>query len=100
MTRTVWSEEMVNSIKPELVAPLVCALCSETPPTSGQLYEAGSGAFMAYRWQRARGVDFEHEKGVPEVEEVAKVRPTPYLSLSVNPPSVVADYSAGLQPNH
>ena len=76
MTRTIWTEEMVDAIKPELVAPLVAALCCETPPpATGQLYEAGSGAFMAYRWQRARGVDFEHEKGVPEVEDVAKVCP-------------------------
>lgn len=74
MTRTVWPEDKVAQIKPELVAPLIAALCSETPPANGQLYEAGSGSFTATRWQRARGVDFDHEKGVPEVEEVAKVR--------------------------
>lgn len=74
MTSTVWPKDAVDSIKPEFVAPLVSALCSENPPSTGQLYEAGSGAFMAIRWQRARGVDFDHEKGVPEVEEVAKVR--------------------------
>lgn len=73
MTRTVWTDSAVNSIKPEFVAPLVAALCSEKPPVTGQLFEAGSGGFMSTRWQRARGVDFEHAKGVPEVEEVAKV---------------------------
>lgn len=73
MTRTVWPEDAVNAIKPEFVAPLVSALCSENAPVSGQLFEAGSGGFMSTRWQRARGVDFEHEKGVPEAEEVAKV---------------------------
>lgn len=84
MTRTVWAEEQVNQIKPELVAPLIAALCSEQAPATGQLYEAGSGSFAATRWQRARGVDFEHEKGVPEVEDVAKVGRTslPYRSCA------------------
>jgi multifunctional beta-oxidation protein len=59
-------------MKPEYVAPLVVALCSEKPPANGQLYEAGTGWFAATRWQRTRGVDFEHEKGVPSVEDVAK----------------------------
>jgi len=72
MTRTVWAPEMVEAIKPEYVAPLVSALCSGTPPATGQLYEAGCGKFSATRWQRARGVDFDHSKGVPSVEEVAK----------------------------
>ena len=73
MTRTVWPEEMVQAVKPEYVAPLVAALCSEKPPATGQLYEAGSGWFAATRWQRARGVDFEYKNGIPQVEEVAKV---------------------------
>ena len=74
MTSTVWPEDVVGLIKPEFVAPLVAALCSENPPANSQLFEAGSGSFAATRWQRARGYDFEHAKGVPEVEEVAKVR--------------------------
>jgi multifunctional beta-oxidation protein len=73
MTRTVWPTEQVDSIKPEYVAPLVAALCSEKPPATAQMFEAGSGSFAMTRWQRARGVDFEHAKGVPPVEEVAKV---------------------------
>ncbi len=74
MTRTVWADEQVQAIKPEFVAPLVAALCSEKPPATAQLFEAGSGSFACTRWQRSRGYDFEHEKGVPAVEEVAKVR--------------------------
>lgn len=82
MTRTVWAEDQVGLIKPDFVAPLIAALCCETPPASGQLYESGAGSFVATRWQRARGVDFDLEKGVPEVEEVAKVRAM--LSWSVS----------------
>lgn len=71
MTRTVWAEEQVQAVKPEYVAPLVGLLCTEQAPTNGQLFEGGGGWFAATRWQRARGVDFPHQKGVPPVEEVA-----------------------------
>lgn len=73
MTRTVWPEQDVIAVKPDYVAPLVAALCSDRPPAAGQLYEAAGGWFAATRWQRARGVDFEHAEGVPSVEQVAKV---------------------------
>jgi multifunctional beta-oxidation protein len=73
MTRTVWPEQDVIAVKPDYVAPLVAALCSDRPPAAGQLYEAAGGWFAATRWQRARGVDFEHVKGVPSVEQVANV---------------------------
>lgn len=87
MTRTVWPEEQVQALKPEYVAPLVVALCSENPPASGQLYEAGSGWFAATRWQRARGVDFDLEQGVPKVEQIAEVR---YASFFRSPQSAFA----------
>jgi multifunctional beta-oxidation protein len=80
MTRTVWAEDSVHTVKPDYVAPLVTALCSERPPSTGQLYEAGSGWFAATRWQRARGVDFEHEHGVPSVEQLAEVSPHELLT--------------------
>lgn len=73
MTRTVRPEEEVQAMKPEYVAPLVAALCSEKPPATGNLYEAGTGWFAATRWQRARGVDFEFSDQVTSVEEVVKV---------------------------
>jgi multifunctional beta-oxidation protein len=73
MTRTVRSEEEVQLMKPEYVAPLVAALCSDKPPGSGGLYEVGTGWFAMTRWQRARGVDFEHARGSVSVEEVTAV---------------------------
>ncbi|ETI20535.1 hypothetical protein G647_08572 [Cladophialophora carrionii CBS 160.54] len=75
MTRTVWPEENVRLVKPDYVAPLVAALCSERPPATGQIFESGCGWIGATRWQRARGVDFEHDKGVPSVEQVAEAFP-------------------------
>lgn len=51
---------MVQAFKPEQVAPLVVALCSDQvpkPPTGG-LFEVGSGWHARTRWQRSGGHGF------------------------------------------
>lgn len=75
MTRTIWPEREVQSLKPEYVAPLVAVLCSEKPPATCQTFEAGAGWFASTRWQRTKGVDFEFKKGYQSVtvEMVAEV---------------------------
>ncbi|KAI2637170.1 NAD(P)-binding protein [Hypomontagnella submonticulosa] len=73
MTRTILPEELVQAFKPDYIAPLVLALCSDKVPTnpSGGLYEVGSGWCGRTRWQRSGGVGFPVDvKLVPE--EVAK----------------------------
>lgn len=72
MTRTIRPESEVQALRPDYVAPLVALLCSENcpQPNHGCLYEAGAGWFAATRWERARGVDFPHEDGVPSIEAV------------------------------
>ena len=60
MTRSIMPEEMVQAFKPEQVAPMVVALCSDKvpdPPT-GCLYEIGSGWHARTRWQRSGGHGF------------------------------------------
>jgi multifunctional beta-oxidation protein len=60
MTRTIMPEDMVQAFKPEQVAPLVLALCSDkipNPPTGG-LFEVGSGWQARTRWQRSGGHGF------------------------------------------
>lgn len=60
MTRSIMPEEMVQAFKPEQVAPLVLALCSDKvpkPPT-GNLFEVGSGWHARTRWQRSGGQGF------------------------------------------
>ena len=73
MTRTIWPEDSVQALKPDYVAPLVVALCSEKPPANGATFEAAGGWFASTRWQRARGVDFDMAKGVPAVEAIEQV---------------------------
>lgn len=73
MTRTVLTEDLVQAFKPDYVAPLVLALCSDKVPKkpTGCLYEVGSGWCGRTRWQRSGGVGFPVDvKLVPE--EVVK----------------------------
>ena len=60
MTRSVMPEEMVQAFKPEQVAPMVVALCSDLVPhpSTGGLYEVGSGWHARTRWQRSGGHGF------------------------------------------
>lgn len=52
-------EEMVQAFKPEYIAPLVVALCSDkVPDPTGNLYEVGSGWVGRTRWQRTGGAAF------------------------------------------
>lgn len=59
MTATILPEEMVQAFKPDYIAPLVLALCSDScpDPTDG-LYEVGSGWCGRTRWQRSGGHRF------------------------------------------
>ncbi|KAL8947370.1 MAG: hypothetical protein Q9222_006348 [Ikaeria aurantiellina] len=60
MTRSIMPEDMVQAFKPEQVAPLVAALCSDKVPKpgTGHLYEVGSGWHARTRWQRSGGHGF------------------------------------------
>lgn len=53
-------EEMVQAFKPDYIAPLVLALCSDKvpKPATGGLYEVGSGWVAETRWQRTGGHGF------------------------------------------
>ncbi|TQS32934.1 hypothetical protein Golomagni_06740, partial [Golovinomyces magnicellulatus] len=64
LTRTVLPEELVLARKPDYVAGIVLALCSDKvpPSTTGQIFEAGSGWQARTRWQRSGGHHFPMEK--------------------------------------
>jgi multifunctional beta-oxidation protein len=72
MTATILPEELVQAFKPDYIAPLVLALCSDKcPDPTGGLYEVGSGWAGRTRWQRSAGHGFPID--VPLVpEEVLK----------------------------
>ncbi|KAH9903970.1 NAD(P)-binding protein [Xylariomycetidae sp. FL2044] len=74
MTATILPDELVQAFKPDYIAPLVLALCSDKVPKNptGGLYEVGSGWCGRTRWQRSGGVGFPVDvELVPE--DVVKV---------------------------
>ncbi|KAF2836010.1 peroxisomal hydratase-dehydrogenase-epimerase [Patellaria atrata CBS 101060] len=60
MTRSILPEELVQAFKPDYIAPLVLALCSDKIPKdpTGKLYETGSGWQGRTRFQRTGGHQF------------------------------------------
>ena len=73
MTRTILPEELVQAFKPDYIAPVVLALCSEKGPKNptGGLSEVGSGWVGQTRWQRTGGHGFPVDVQLTP-EEVAK----------------------------
>ncbi|KAI9824100.1 MAG: bifunctional hydroxyacyl-CoA dehydrogenase/enoyl-CoA hydratase fox2 [Thelocarpon impressellum] len=76
MTRSVMPEEMVQAFKPDYVAPLVVLLSSDKVPnpSTGGLFEVGSGWVGRTRWQRSGGHGFPVDKKLTP-EAVAQVWP-------------------------
>lgn len=72
MTKAVFTPEMLESFKPDYIAPLILALCSDVcPDPTGGLYEVGSGWSGKTRWQQAGGHGFPVDIALTP-EEVAK----------------------------
>ena len=47
--------EILDSLKPEFVAPLVLYLCHESSGENGALFEVGGGWVGKLRWQKSSG---------------------------------------------
>ncbi|WP_394842937.1 SDR family NAD(P)-dependent oxidoreductase [Pendulispora brunnea] len=58
MTETVLPPELIASLKPEYVTPLVAWLCHEDCEETGGLFEVGGGFFGKLRWERTKGKTF------------------------------------------
>jgi 3-hydroxyacyl-CoA dehydrogenase/3a,7a,12a-trihydroxy-5b-cholest-24-enoyl-CoA hydratase len=59
LTETVLPKDLVDTLKPELVSPLVAYLCHEATSETGGLFEVGGGFFSKLRWQRTEGATFK-----------------------------------------
>jgi 3-hydroxyacyl-CoA dehydrogenase/3a,7a,12a-trihydroxy-5b-cholest-24-enoyl-CoA hydratase len=56
MTQTVMPKEVLEVMKPESIATMVCFLCHESCPESGSIFELAAGWYSKVRWQRSPGV--------------------------------------------
>uniref|UniRef100_A0A665T7G5 Hydroxysteroid (17-beta) dehydrogenase 4 n=1 Tax=Echeneis naucrates TaxID=173247 RepID=A0A665T7G5_ECHNA len=55
LTETVMPPDLVASLKPEYVSPLVLWLCHDQCQENGGLFEVGAGWIGKLRWERSRG---------------------------------------------
>jgi 3-hydroxyacyl-CoA dehydrogenase/3a,7a,12a-trihydroxy-5b-cholest-24-enoyl-CoA hydratase len=58
LTATVMSKEMVETLKPDYMAPIVAYICHELSGINGQVFELGGGWVSRVRWQRSSGLGF------------------------------------------
>jgi len=72
MTETVLPPDLVASLKPEYVAPVVAFLCHESCTENGQLFEVGAGWISKLRWQRSKGYFHDPNSKGLAIEDVSK----------------------------
>jgi multifunctional beta-oxidation protein len=59
MTATVIPPDVLESLKPEWVVPLVAVLVHQSNTETGSIFEAGGGHIAKYRWERSKGALFK-----------------------------------------
>ncbi|CAO3689822.1 unnamed protein product [Rhizopus stolonifer] len=62
MTETVLPPEILASLKPEFVTPVVGYLCHQDTQENGGIYEAGGGFISKLRWERSPGAVFKTDE--------------------------------------
>jgi multifunctional beta-oxidation protein len=104
MTNTVWPQEMVDSFKPDFIAPVVGFLTSKGMPTtllikqhtdetihadntetSGALFEILGGWAAQTRWQRSGGYAFPHTKHYTPEDVITKWNAITYFGTFISP---------------
>ncbi|KAG8011790.1 Peroxisomal multifunctional enzyme type 2 [Nibea albiflora] len=71
LTETVMPPDLVASLKPEYVAPLVLWLCHEQCQENGGLFEVAAGWIGKLRWERSQGRTVR-QKNKPMTPEVVR----------------------------
>lgn len=70
LTEDVMPEDLVERLKPELVAPLVLYLCSEQCPASGHIYNTGAGYYNRATMMSGSGAWVGKGEEIPTPEAI------------------------------
>ncbi|MGM0452934.1 MAG: SDR family NAD(P)-dependent oxidoreductase [Thermodesulfobacteriota bacterium] len=76
LTEDVLPADLLDKVRPEYVSPLVMYLCSERCPVSGNIYNAGMGAFNRAAVVTGPGTVIGDRENPPTVEDVFDRRDT------------------------
>jgi len=66
MLETVMPPEVLKTVNPSLVVPLVAYLCHDSCNETGSIFEVGGGFVAKLRWQRTEGFFFNPNSMTPE----------------------------------
>ncbi|CAD8172109.1 unnamed protein product [Paramecium octaurelia] len=69
LTETVMSKEVLSSLKPDYIVPLVAWLSHEDCKETGSVFELGAGYISKLRWQRNQGYFFDTPFTPEDVKE-------------------------------
>ncbi|MGH7329455.1 MAG: SDR family NAD(P)-dependent oxidoreductase, partial [Polyangiaceae bacterium] len=90
MTETVLPKEILDSLKPELVSPLVAWLCHESCEENGSLFEVGGGFYSKLRWERTEGKTFRIGRNVTPENVHASWNEITSFEKSTHPNNIAA----------
>lgn len=95
MTATVWTKEMLETFKPDFIAPIVAYLVSDRCEQTGTFYETFGGYAAQLRWQRSGGVALPNDKpATPEKIASHWSELTKFDDRATNPTSTQESFMA------